>query len=742
MAKPAKGQSSSINVLTTLTWVRKHEFKPVPLQPQSKAAISREYADKNYVPPSDQFWRDNDYGLGVVTGPAAKGPVDIDLDCHEAIFFARRFLPTTPAIFGRASKPASHFLYRVAVPELQKFALLDPLASADIGATVIELRADGGHQTVLPGSIHQDTGEPIEWETLTFPDVPVVDPDVLIEGVKTVGMATLITRYLWLDGQRNEVVKSLSGLFYYLDWTVDEVIDVIQAVMDFTGDDDKTRIITVKNTFKKAERGGKITGATSLRKLLGDDKIVDRILDWAGSPTVNLLQEYNERFAVVSVEGKFRIVDTDVEPGEAPIFLQKEDFLNFMGADYTEIDGKRIAKPRLWLASERRRTYRSVDFLPGLDDSTAVLNLWTGWATRPDPASSCAGWLELLNYICDNDALAEWMLHWFANIVREPRIKSLTAPVLIGVQGAGKSLLTGYFGRVLGPAYTVITNEEHIYGRFNRHLATTLLLHSEEALYGGEKKHRGIIKSLITDEFRMFEPKGIDARQVRNYLRLILTSNEAHAAPAESNDRRFTIIDMAQRKAPQKLVTQVVKEMTTTGPAALFHYLQEMDYDPNIPRTNIKNEALQALQGINLEPLASWWFEVLNSGEILPEYLSWAQKPSEHPWPDQVSSTALYAFMSIRLRERGVRTIPNETLFAIQLSRFIQAKLARQQRLYSNPLSDEAPQVVKLMSSRQSTITNLPDLTACRQAFEVYTGHAYAWPDEPEAVDKPAYARY
>ena len=99
---------------------------------------------------------------------------------------------------------------------------------------------------------------------------------------------------------------------------------------------------------------------------------------------------------------------------------------------------------------------------------------------------------ELLEHvICGDDpALTNWMLNWFANILREPRHKSLTAPVIIGRQGAGKSILLTYFGRILGRGFTTVTNEEHIYGRFNRHLGTTLLLHSEEALYGGEKRHR------------------------------------------------------------------------------------------------------------------------------------------------------------------------------------------------------------------------------------------------------------
>ena len=105
-----KKSSSSQEVLLTLAWLRKQNFRPVPLHPNSKAAISKDYTNVNYVPPPDDLWRNNDYGVGVVTGPAHSGPADVDLDCTEAVFFARRFLPATTAIFGRKTKPASHYL--------------------------------------------------------------------------------------------------------------------------------------------------------------------------------------------------------------------------------------------------------------------------------------------------------------------------------------------------------------------------------------------------------------------------------------------------------------------------------------------------------------------------------------------------------------------------------------------------------------------------------------------------------
>lgn len=725
-AEEASGSSQS--VLQTVAWAKKYGFRAVPIHPGSKAAISRRYLNPDYESPGEEYWRGANYNIGVALGPKVKGPVDVDLDCPEALFFGRLFLPKTPAVFGRKSKPASHYLYMVDEPEFPKKAFVDPIVKDDV--TIVELRGDA-HQTVMPGSIHETSGEEIRWETVAFPEIPAVDVEVLGKAVRRIAIATLIVRHMWLDGMRNEVNKHLAGLFYYLDWPIDDTFAVIDAVMEYTGDTDKTRRTTITNTYVKAEKGGKVVGANALRKFMGSTELVDRILEWGGNETVNVLAEYNQRWCVVSLEGKFRIVDTEVEPGCPPVFYLKDDFLNMMSTDYVTVDGKPVSKAKLWIANPRRRTAWDVDFVPGVDHPERTLNLWTGWATEPK-AGDCSGWFELLDsVVCgDDEETANWMRHWFANILMEPRSKPLTAPVLIGTQGAGKSLLLAYFGRILGPSYTVITNEEHIYGRFNRHLASTLLLHSEEALYGGEKKHRGIIKSLITDEFRIFEQKGVDARQVRNYLRLVLTSNEQHAAPAEAGDRRFTVIDMAGRKIPPALTRKVLEEMRGGGPAALYYYLTStFRYDPLVPRVNLKNAALAALKTVNFGPIESWWYELLGTGSLLPDYLSWAQKPKDKRWPRVVSSTALYTACVMRMRELNAK-IPTQAMFSLMVDKMTGRKLTRRQMFFQNPHADGMPPMVAQLSDRHSGIEDMPSLDICRGAFAAFIGQPMDWPDD------------
>lgn len=743
--------TSSLAIFRTLQWMRKNKFRPVPLHHQSKASVVRDYVAVDYQPPGDELWATHDYGVGCVTGPHLSGPVDIDLDCSEAVFFAERFLPPTPAVFGRQSKPKSHYIYRVDVPVFDKQAFFDPKAKS----VIVEARGDGGHQTVFPGSLHETTGELIQWAQPDLdPEVPTVPAADLMRAVRKVALAVLVARYIWGSGNHNHPTLYLTGTLFYLEWTLAETEQFIRALMDFDGDTDKSRIMTVRNTFKRGQTDRKVAGAGVLRKTVKDDELVDKLLELAGSPTVNLLNEYNDRFAVVSLKGKFRIAGTDVKPSEALTFYVKDDWLNMMATDYSDertATGGPISKAKLWLSNPRRRSYDSVDFLPGAESPPGILNLWTGWALEPE-VGDCSAWLELLrDVVCGgDDKLNEWVLHWFASITREPCDKPLTAPVIIGPEGAGKSLLLAYFGRVLGPGYVVVTNPEHIHGRFNAHMAHALLLHSEEALYGGDKKHASIIRSLITDNFRMFEQKGIDAQQIKNYTRLIMTSNEAHAAPARSGDRRYTVIDMNDRKASDALIGRVLAEMKDNrGPAALFQHLLTMDYDPKLPRLNVKNEALVSLKEHNMEPLESWWYDTLCEGAVVPDSLRWATKPDdeEHKdWPLIVSSSALHVALTIRWQSQRCRgPVPSPAALARKLDKFVGLELKRKQMWgYDKPVSgDGLPPVhplIQQMSERQYTVYNMPTLERCRAAFEKYVGQSIKWPEPADPA--PQHSKY
>jgi RecA-family ATPase len=134
-------------------------WAPVPIPLREKGPRIKEWQKLRITEADAPKYFSNTCNVGIILGQASGGLIDLDLDCAEAVELAPTSLPPTNAIFGRRSKPHSHWLYRVegAAPTM-KFS--DPIN----GKMLLEIRGDGGLQTVFPGSVHP-SGELIEWES-------------------------------------------------------------------------------------------------------------------------------------------------------------------------------------------------------------------------------------------------------------------------------------------------------------------------------------------------------------------------------------------------------------------------------------------------------------------------------------------------------------------------------------------------------------------------------------------------
>lgn len=129
--------------------------------------------------------------VGLILGARSGHIVDIDLDCAECIDLAPIYLPTTPARFGRKSKPNSHWLY--IAPGAFYVAFADPLT----GEMLVELRTDGetggAHQTLIPPSVAD--GECREWVADAAAPA-IVDARLLRRRVAYLALGALIRRYI------------------------------------------------------------------------------------------------------------------------------------------------------------------------------------------------------------------------------------------------------------------------------------------------------------------------------------------------------------------------------------------------------------------------------------------------------------------------------------------------------------------------------------------------------------------
>ena len=165
---------------------------PVPFK-EKKPRITAWQKQRIARETAGQYFNSAAQNISVILGPASGGLTDTDLDCSEAIGLASYFLPRTDAIFGRASKRNSHWLYVTPLAESDDKAAIrygDPTGAG----TLLEVRFGGGDkgaQTVFPGSTHE-SGEEICWECDGEP--ADVEAALLKRAAATTAVACLFTR--------------------------------------------------------------------------------------------------------------------------------------------------------------------------------------------------------------------------------------------------------------------------------------------------------------------------------------------------------------------------------------------------------------------------------------------------------------------------------------------------------------------------------------------------------------------
>ncbi len=208
--------------------------------------------------------------VGILTGAASGGLVDVDLDAPQALAIASLFLPPTGLIHGRKSKPRSHLWY-VAEPAPEHLALKDP-----DGTTLLELRTDK-HQTMAPPSAHPN-GEAVIWDEWGEPTR--IDGEDLARHVKRIGAAALMARRWPREGARQDAALALAGALLHGGMAVEEAVHFVRAVATGAADEEtEKRASAAENTARKFLAGEAVTGRPTLEGII-DSQAVALAFKW------------------------------------------------------------------------------------------------------------------------------------------------------------------------------------------------------------------------------------------------------------------------------------------------------------------------------------------------------------------------------------------------------------------------------------------------------------------------------
>jgi hypothetical protein len=349
-----------------------------------------------------------------------------------------------------------------------------------------------------------------------------------------------------------------------------------------------------------------------------------------------VLRKMNDQYIVISnLGGKCRIVERIDDPVLGRSRITKQSFEDFRNAYMNKMvecgkddkgNPKYMPLGKWWLQHPQRKQARQLIFAPNkVVPHEQGFNLWRGFAVEARPGD-CSVFLDHVqrNICAGNQDHFEYLMNWMARAIQFPACPGETAVVLRGAMGVGKSFLAKVFGKLWGSHYMVVSNSSHLVGNFNAHLRDVCFLFADEAFFAGDKKHRSVLRSLITDELLPLESKGVDVEMAPNYLHIMMASNERHVIPAGEDERRYLILDVAKHNHQDSaFFGALLKQMEQGGYEALLHLLLTRDISGFNVRAVPKTEALHEQKLLSLNPEEEWWYQKLMNGRLLETHSKW-----------------------------------------------------------------------------------------------------------------------
>jgi len=416
-----------------------------------------------------------------------------------------------------------------------------------------------------------------------------------------------------------------------------------------------------------------------------------------------VVNHLNQTYAFVQI-GSGAYAHETLDHGDARYELRTLTTLRAKLMNY-RMEGFEGNAASVWLSDPSRREFPNgiVFEPPGIPLTPGSYNLWRGFAIEPKPGD-CALLAHIHDNVCSgNPEHARWVLGWLAWIFQRPAEKLGTALALRGVQGSGKSVVGKMVGSLLGDThYKAVANPADITGRFNSHIEALLLLQAEEAFFAGSKAEASVLKNLITNDTLQIERKGVNAITLPNYTRVMVTSNSEWVVPADSGERRWTVLDVSPQKAQDfGYFRDLWRQMREDGgDRALLHHLLTTELDEPFLRRPLDTDALREQKHRGL-PMEDQWLEtILETGHL----------PGDDRGEGVTQTAVLLESFNQFVRERRGRLL-NPTAIGIYLAKAVP------ERQILRTLEDK----------RRAWEQRWPTLDTVRRCFSQRTGRRDIW---------------
>lgn len=366
-----------------------------------------------------------------------------------------------------------------------------------------------------------------------------------------------------------------------------------------------------------------------------------------------------------------------------------------------------------FMISPNTKVYERIAFSP-LTTPPTTLNLWGG----PSAIAKEGDWNFLKSFLLEVIArgdigLYRYLVLFLAHMLQKPEEKPGTVIAMLGGQGTGKGSALRIVERIWSSSTLLVSDVEHVIGRFNAALEGNYAVGMDEAMFAGDKRAMDRLKSLVTEPTITIEQKQQPRRNIDSFHRFFTTTNHAHFAHLESDDRRFVFFHVSDKRqgdgAYWKRVHQAINDPAVIS--AMVFDLERYDLTNFDVRQRPKNEAHMDQKLRSLSGFDRYWYEVLQSGD----FGSTVFPDPNRDWsgPCFVSTEGLLS--GWKDYEKGQR------LFQPHQERDVHDALDR--------LCPSAQRHRPTNGGKQKRGRNLPPLATARQEFARALGGTVQWDD-------------
>lgn len=228
---------------------------------------------------------------------------------------------------------------------------------------------------------------------------------------------------------------------------------------------------------------------------------------------------------------------------------------------------------------------------------------------------------HLFEVICrKNRELYVFVRTWMRMVRQHPGFRTEVILVFIGEEGAGKSIFWSYYAKVFGDNGCYVADPKSIIAKFSGdHLDNIVLIVCDEADFK-DKKDSSALKNLVTSEKRHCEKKGVQAKQVRNMLNTIVTTNSNTPIPvsSEGGNRRFCCIKVRDKMVGnQEYFANLADKLGSKEGLLVFDYWLRKKKVEKKRLFPPLTEEMNNMKIDRMSKLQDWWMSKLEEGRNL-----------------------------------------------------------------------------------------------------------------------------